>query len=1173
MRLVEDTRAARSILCSSPTSIKSVLLKLIDLGLKGPEIGCEADIEKLKKIMQIFLDDAVAIFDEVDVILHPLKSELTFTLGKKEDLDDSCQWLIPEFLARAILGKELPELPKDNKTAVDLQNFFISEILTTKYSKYLLQHSRELLDINAYSHGKPSSEPPLKAFKQHIGELLVFYLQHFYRESKIELQDFLKSNFDNLAASIHSNLLCSIDPEFPNLAGHIDQCKKWCQHLLPHIWSQKHRVNYGLSLQCGDSISDRMFRAVPFEGKDKPSLNSDFSSIDVAFGFTALSFMKTKELDCIHIRKLYQHFLREWIVADFAEQRHLEQEWKTFFPDGECVYNNLKDLLADSQQIHIILHQHLKSSESAKLYYIRQIILPAMAWQYPRQISADSLDLCNMFSSILGFSGTPSKTLYPTAWDLIEPFEATMNIAQEEKVEKALCSLNDEDFSGSAFSKNKDENVQLFCFQPKEGADPFSSDWSVENLLNAIADSPFDSSGSTHFRGSYCFIDCGALVTGFGNEDVAAFFMKCVSNAFFHARFQACVYWDQNDEPVALQRGGGGLTPVPIASCSVPKTNWFVYFDHIHTTGTDIRLPRSSFGIVTISGDTILRDYVQACWRLRQLGEGQQIRLLLAPQICRLVVNEVLRKECKDGEQCFSDDAPTLTVFEQHNVIEPVHIYKFLENHQETYVLKLKRILLDSERRRLWGKRAIYEMSNLLPDEANHWFEKFVHNVPRPSLVDSAVEVKLNESEKECEAVIQKKNDDMPPCSPRFLHEEHQKFTVREKEQEKLKEKERESHALWLSPTLPKCWQLQDIINLAASEEEQKMTLRKGVFCRVNLLKSKNILKGGMPWYQLNFFPDHIFASTYLWDLSRAARAIVQVIPKDAAKGIVVLLTLEEADTMSRILTEHAQDKVTVEGSEYHLNDIVTLHVLDLEGYRSDVVPSGSTKEGYAPCSSDFIQTIRMIDLPTRVEVGLAFARLFNCERDYNFYQTVCILEHLHSLHVDIDRFDILIALDKLTFSTIYQNAKNGRLVVCKERTPVFQSGVCRSRFLQALTSCDVLEHPQGFVRWREASKLIVCLPKLGPLNLKLVPTRSVSEDANMKRLFMDVNAVVSLGCQRMYLSVFKVKTYKITFRSTFSCEVKLKLASNGRLAGTRLFQYVPMLSKCFAGMLSCTSF
>ncbi len=1138
LRLVEDTRATRSILCSSPTSIKSVLLKLIDLGLKGL-CSDMTNIEKLKKIVQIFLDDAVAIFDEVDLILHPLKSELTFTLGKREDLDDSCQWLIPDFLARAILGKELPELPRDNKTAVDLQNFFITEILSAKYSKYLLQHSRELLDMDAYSHGKPSSEPPLKAFKQHIGELLVFYLQHFYRESKIELQEYLKSNFDNLAASIHSNLLCSIDPEFPNLAGHIDQCKKWCQHLLPHIWSQKHRVNYGLSLQSGGSISDRMFRAVPFEGKDKPSLNSDFSSIDVAFGFTALSFMKTKELDCIHIRKLYQHFLREWIAADFAEKRHLEEVWKTFFVDGECVCNNLKDLLADSQQIHVILHQHLKSSESAKLYYIRQIILPEMAWQYPRQISADCLDLCNMFSSIFGFSGTPSKTLYPTAWDLIEPFEATMNTAHEDKVMKALCFLDDEHFSGSAFSKNKDENVLPFCFEQKEGADPFSSDWSVQTLLNAVADSPFDSSGSTHFKGSYCFIDCGALVTGFSNDDVAAFFMKDVANAFFRARFQACVYWNQNDEPVALQRGGGGLTPVPIASCSVPKTNWFVYFDHIHTTGTDIRLPRSSFGIVTISGDTILRDYQQACWRLRQLGEGQQIRLLLAPQICRLVVNEVLRKESKVGESPFSDETPTLAVFEHHKVIEPIHIYNFLDNHQKTYDLKQKRILLDSEQRRLWGKRAIFEMSNLLPDETNHWFEKFVRNSPRPSFVDSAVEVKLNESEKKCEVVIQERRpkDHMPPCSPRFQHEEHQKFTVREKEQEK--EKERESYPQFLLPTKPKCWQLQDIINLAGSKEEQEMTLKKGHLQQVNLLVSQlaSIVDGTdlKPWHQLNFFPDHIFASTNLWDLHRAARAIVQVIPKDAAKSIVVFVTLEEADTMSRILTEHPQDKVTVEGSDYHLNNIVTLHILDLEGYRSDVVPSGSAKEGYAPCSSDFIQTIRMIDLPTRVEVGLAFARLFNCERHYNFYQTVCISEHLH-----LDprrRINILIALDKLPVSTLKFSLKGN--VVRKERTCLFQSGVCLSRFLLALTSSNVFQHPQGFVRWREASKLIVCLPKFGLL--KLDPTRSVSDDANMKRLLMDVNAVVSQECQRMYLSVFNVKTYKIIFRSTFSSKVKLK--------------------------------
>ncbi len=111
----------------------------------------------------------------------------------------------------------------------------------------------------------------------------------------------------------------------------------------------------------------------------------------------------------------------------------------------------------------------------------------------------------------------------------------------------------------------------------------------------------------------------------------------------FHSEFSACIFWDESDAPMALERGSAAAAP--LASCSVPMDNWFVYFDQVHTIGFGIKLPRHTVVAVTIGSDTILRDYVQACWQLRQFGEGQKVEVLLVPEIRRLVTNYTARRD------------------------------------------------------------------------------------------------------------------------------------------------------------------------------------------------------------------------------------------------------------------------------------------------------------------------------------------------------------------------------------------------------------------------------------------------------------------------------------------------------------------------------------------------
>jgi hypothetical protein len=150
---LKTARNLRAIVVSSPSSVKSFMLKFIEichnlnrqrnLGLEKTErsiikkprsivkrlLGIRALEDSLTdgmtplelasahsqailadKIFEIFRS-SIEIMDEVDVILHPLKSELNWPMGAKEPLDftrsragNGLRWSIPSYLLDAIFS-------------------------------------------------------------------------------------------------------------------------------------------------------------------------------------------------------------------------------------------------------------------------------------------------------------------------------------------------------------------------------------------------------------------------------------------------------------------------------------------------------------------------------------------------------------------------------------------------------------------------------------------------------------------------------------------------------------------------------------------------------------------------------------------------------------------------------------------------------------------------------------------------------------------------------------------------------------------------------------------------------------------------------------------------------------------------------------------------------------
>ena len=61
----------------------------------------------------------------------------------------------------------------------------------------------------------------------------------------------------------------------------------------------------------------------------------------------------------------------------------------------------------------------------------------------------------------------------------------------------------------------------------------------------------------------------------------------------------------------------------------------------MHTVGTDIPQGLQACAAITAGKDNVLRDYTQGAWRMRGIGAGQTVRLLVSAQLERLVAAEL----------------------------------------------------------------------------------------------------------------------------------------------------------------------------------------------------------------------------------------------------------------------------------------------------------------------------------------------------------------------------------------------------------------------------------------------------------------------------------------------------------------------------------------------------
>jgi len=295
------------VCCSTPTSVKSVMIKYVEhlyncgINPSNDKVAQNSRqlASSLKRIVQLFRT-GVTIMDEVDMVLHPLRSELNFPIGAREPIDflnKGYRYKLPMFLFDAFLyaqhgqTKYVPSFNNSTqyKSILDKIMAAVKEGCSDENSAF--QQSPHLVLLN--------NDYYMTAIRPLLAEWMLLWLeeQHFHGLEKKHTLIYIihgpqqRKDIADLARSSVKGVYMKM----------LNLTHDWLNIMGPHCLSMINRVKFGilttsdvdrlttLYKNCSMTLS-RKLCAVPFVGKDVPSRSSEFAHPDIIIGLTILAY-------------------------------------------------------------------------------------------------------------------------------------------------------------------------------------------------------------------------------------------------------------------------------------------------------------------------------------------------------------------------------------------------------------------------------------------------------------------------------------------------------------------------------------------------------------------------------------------------------------------------------------------------------------------------------------------------------------------------------------------------------------------------------------------------------------------------------------------------------------------------------------------------------------------
>ncbi|CAE7946615.1 unnamed protein product [Symbiodinium sp. KB8] len=260
-------------------------------------------------------------------------------------------------------------------------------------------------------------------------------------------------------------------------------------------------------------------------------LRSEFSHPDVTIGFTILAYRFTGlrgPPEAGDLRELLKALLDEMKIESTARGQAVEEQMRAVY-----------DVVWESPLALEYLFNHSTFLPGAGIIDVN-----------PSQYMACGQELAGhqLFGLCFGFSGTPNDLL-PQAM--------------------GKC----------AYAEGDDGKILDTLSRPEVVTVQEVDAWSPHSLLDFIAKA-ISSDGRPKY---HALIDTGALITGMTNREVATYLLQNGLKGL-----EGVVFLNSLDERMVLLRDG---KEVSLSQCGLGWENRFSFYDHVHTTGMDIKQP------------------------------------------------------------------------------------------------------------------------------------------------------------------------------------------------------------------------------------------------------------------------------------------------------------------------------------------------------------------------------------------------------------------------------------------------------------------------------------------------------------------------------------------------------------------------------------------------------
>ncbi|CAF1052665.1 unnamed protein product [Rotaria sp. Silwood1] len=355
---------------------------------------------------------------------------------------------------------------------------------------------------------------------------------------------------------------------------------------------KRYRVQYGVNLHS----SFNRLMAVPFRAKDVPAERTEFGHPDIALLLTQLSYYysglnDSQILQCFNRLNEEERdpgsIYAEWISQE--DENDVSQsitQWKGI---------NRKDGQQEFRQICLILRYNMLVIN----YFLNHFVFPREAKQFPHKLVSSAWDLSSAVRTniVTGFSGTnDTQLLLP------------LHIHQ--------CDLYQ--------LQQTDAIVVNNLLQPEnENYQHLSVNAISETILSEIVN---------YEPTINVILDVGALFIDGTNRSIAIHWLKLSDKA----KIDYAIYFESNCIVVCDRQFHHHSFLTSPASERLDRC--VIYLDEVHTRGTDFKFPSGFKAAVTLGNGLTKDRFVQACMRMRKLGEGHSLTFWSSDEVHRQIM-------------------------------------------------------------------------------------------------------------------------------------------------------------------------------------------------------------------------------------------------------------------------------------------------------------------------------------------------------------------------------------------------------------------------------------------------------------------------------------------------------------------------------------------------------